>query len=190
MPKDFAARAASPSRKKKSRRTPARKASPKARVLFHGPSFSSGAIVGAAIILLAVYAPEILQHSGVADSATVDTRSGEDSPSLTFEFTEILSSSEVKAQPENYAPPKPPPDAVPDEWNIQAASFKASRDADQLRAQLILESLPVAVEKRWVGNDPWYRVVVGPFDDKVFADRALTRLREMGLTPIWLNNRG
>ena len=189
MPKDFAARAATPSRKKKSRRTPARKASPKARVLFHGPSFSSGAIVGAAIILLAVYAPEILQHSGVADTAAVDS-SGEDSPSLTFEFTEILSSSEVKAQPENYAPPKPPPDALPDEWIIQAASFKASRDADQLRAQLILESLPVAVEKRWVGNDPWYRVVVGPFDDKVFADRALTRLREMGLTPLLLDHQG
>ena len=44
MPKDFAGRGrAAPKQRKKNR--PARRVSPKQRVLFHGPSFATGALV-------------------------------------------------------------------------------------------------------------------------------------------------
>ena len=50
MTKDFAKRSGSAKKKKSNRR--ARPASPGSqRVLFHGPSFSSGAIVGALVVL-------------------------------------------------------------------------------------------------------------------------------------------
>ena len=59
MPKDFAGRGGG-ARKTKRRAAP-RKTSPSKRVLFHGPSFSAGALVGAAIVILAAFAPELMQ---------------------------------------------------------------------------------------------------------------------------------
>ena len=60
MPKDFAGRSSTARRKPSKPKNRRGAVSPKARVLFHGPSFSSGAIVGGAIVILAAYAPEWL----------------------------------------------------------------------------------------------------------------------------------
>ncbi len=47
---------------------------------------------------------------------------------------------------------------------LQAGSFRSLKDADRLRAQLILQGLDPKIEKVNVGGDEvWHRVQLGPF---------------------------
>lgn len=185
MPTDFAKRSTTPSRprkKAKKRRT----LSPKPRVLFHGPSFSSGAIVGAAVVILAAYAPEWLQTAPLDDNG--QPQQSEKTPTLHFDFPTLLPESDIKADPSAYPVPDQTPNQIPKIFNIQAASFREADDANALRARLILENLPAFVDTSLVDDRVWFRVKVGPFSSKTLANRAMTRLREMYLTPIWMNN--
>ena len=192
MPKDFAGRGSSNSQRKPRKNTRAknsgqrRRATPTTRTLFHGPSFSFGILLGAAIVLTGLYAPEILQAQKSAPAAKNDS-AGSPSPANTveFEFPDLLQNSQVQAQPDNY--PVPEEAANPTRtYLIQAASFRNAADADQLRAQLLLLNLPVAIQPSTVKDTTWYRIVVGPFDKKVEAQRALTKLREQRLAALLL----
>lgn len=180
MTKDFARRSASPKKKTRRRSRPATPGPQ--RVLFHGPSFSSGAIVGALVVLIAAYAPEFLdsrtgpdaKHPAASDSA---------GRTVTFEFDKLLRDAEVTPDLDAYPVPDPAEEAERS-YTLQAASFRTEARAEQLRAALTLENLPVRVA--FVGG--WYRVIVGPFDRKVDADRAMTRLRQRQLAAAWVNN--
>ena len=184
MPKDFAGRGrAAPKKRKKSRS--AKRVSPKQRVLFHGPSFASGALVGAAIVVLAAYGPELIQTPDTTAASPVQPT--ETAPKLEFEFPDLLRKTEVTPDPEPYAVPVPEEGEIAATFNIQAASFQALADADALRAELLLANLPVRTSASDVNGQRWYRVVVGPFAKRVEADRAMTRLRERGLGAIWIN---
>lgn len=182
MPKDFAGRSSASKTRRRKKNT--RSASPKQRVLFHGPSFYFGALVGAAIIVLVVYAPELLEQSPADKTAETTTEAVK--PKVEFEFADILKNSEVKSQPEDYAVPQAE-QAAPASYTIQAASFRVKDDAETLRGRLTLEGLNVRTLSTQVDQSVWYRVVVGPFNKKVEADRAMTRLRELGLSAIWVN---
>ena len=62
-----------------------------------------------------------------------------------------------------YSVPKP---TVPGEeiiYRVQAASFRDANDAQQLRAVLLLQNLPVELSSSNVKGQLWHRVVVGPF---------------------------
>ena len=52
-------------------------------VSFHGPSFSSGALIGAAIVLTAAYAPEFLRSTELNSGAEA---SSEQQPAVQFEL--------------------------------------------------------------------------------------------------------
>ena len=187
MPKDFARRAGSStgrgSRNTK-KRQPAKRVSPKARVLFHGPSFATGALVGAAIVILTAYGPELLQMSDTAPAAAeADTTHPQP---LEFTFPDALKHSEVAADPEPYAVPEEQKQSLHSIYSIQAASFRNKEDADQLRARLLLQNMQARTAASRVNGQTWYRVVVGPFQGRLEADRAMTRLREQGLSAIRL----
>lgn len=184
MPKDFAGRGRTAPKKRKKSRS-ARRVSPKQRVLFHGPSFATGALVGAAIVVLAAYGPELL--TSPETTASSPAQPTQTKPKLEFEFPDLLRQTEVTADPEPYAVPAPEEGQVATTFNIQAASFQALADADALRAELLLANLPVRTSASEVKGQRWYRVVVGPFAKRIEADRAMTRLRERGLGAIWIN---
>ena len=58
-------------------------------------------------------------------------------------------------------------ETVSRKYLLQAGSFRNSKDADRLRAQLLLEGLSPNVEKVSVGGgENWYRVQLGPFSDQ------------------------
>ena len=105
---------------------------------------------------------------------------------LEFTFPDTLKNSEVAADPEPYAVPEQQRQRLESVYNIQAASFRSKADADQLRARLLLENLPARTASSRVSGQTWYRVVVGPFQGQREADRAMTRLREQGLSAIRL----
>jgi len=185
--KDYAGRSRATTRTAKRKRKPAKRVNPKQRVLFHGPSFAVGALVGAAIVILTAYGPELFEvPQSTADTADVDETPA---PALEFEFPDLLKNSEVKADPKPYAVPEQLKNNADREYHIQAASFRNHPDADKLRARLLLENLPAQTSSNDVNGQVWYRVVVGPFPRRVEAERAMTRLREQGLTAIWMNNR-
>ena len=194
MPKDYAGRgrAANKSQRKPKKQPAKRRSSQNRRVLFHGPSFSSGALIGAAVVIIAAYAPELLNeasgNASESEQANVGAADQSAETKLTFEFPDMLRDTEVATNPDTYKVPAKQTTPPPGGYHIQAASFRSERDAEQLRAKLLLQDLPT---QRSVNHDTgptWHRVVVGPFARKVEADRAMTRLREQNLSPMWLNS--
>jgi hypothetical protein len=191
-----------------------RASSPVRRTLFHAPSFSAGVVMGAVVVLGAAYLPEMLggpaRETVAAPPAPVDTR-----PTLTFEFDHLLRNSEVTADPEPYvsaprvrrgstttpeaavgaaeaavgaaeaAPVPGPAGAVAETFMLQAASFRSREDAERLRAALLLMDLPASTTTSSLSTGTWHRVTVGPFDSRVQAERAMTRLREQNIAAIW-----
>ena len=183
MPKDFAGRNRTDGRKRKPRKvTPRKKA--QQRILFHGPSFGFGALVGAAIVILTAYGPEFLTSSSSppADQPPLANKA----PLIDFEFDEMLKNSEVKSDPKPYAVPEQTKQDALKPHYLQAASFRKNTDAEKLRANLILDNLPARTTPKTVDGTQWYRVIVGPFSNAQDASRALNRLRERGLaaTPV------
>ena len=191
MPKDFAGRAKPKAKPRKSARTKTRQTASQTntgfhRPRFHGPSFSFGALLGAAVVLAGLYAPEILQSNQVEQTADAPTQtSNNDRKPVTFEFPDLLVNSEVEAQPDAYPIPAQTTHQQ-SQFLIQAASFRSSGDADKLRAELILLNLPTYIEASDVNQNTWHRVYVGPFERKIEAERALTQLRQQRLAALLL----
>ena len=192
MTKDFAKRggAAKPAKRNhrttslgRGRATPTRgkKKSP----TFHGPSFSSGAIFGAFVLLLAAYLPEwMASDAGDTAPATAESR---EAPKVTFEFPDLLKNGEIKVDTSPYQPSKPAKAGEGAVYRVQAASFLDEGDANEMRARLILLNLPAVVEVNDSSTGTWHRVILGPFERRVDANRALTKLREQGISGIILN---
>ncbi len=180
MPKDFAGRAGSSTQQRK--RKPAQRVSPRQRVLFHGPSFATGALVGAAIVILTAYGPA-LWHQGDG-TRLADQALPQPPAAVQFTFPDTLRNSRVEADPEPYAVPAEQRATLNMHYNIQAASFRDRADAEQLRARLLLENLPAKTLVSEVEGETWYRVMIGPIAGRVDTDRAMTQLREMGLSAL------
>lgn len=188
MPKDFASRSRTAKRKPAPRRSPVSRTSPikKKSITFHGPSFSSGALIGAAIVLIAAYAPEFLRNTELAGIAEDIS---ERAPAVQFEFPERLRITQIEGDPTSYSVPKPMAPGEEVIYRVQAASFRDADDAQQLRAILLLQNLPVELSSSNVKGQLWHRVVVGPFTRKLDAERARTRLREQDLPAILMRDK-
>lgn len=70
-------------------------------------------------------------------------------------------------------------------WLVQAGSFRNAADADKMRAQLLLNGLVEAnVDSISTDNGDWYRVVVGPLDNRSSANSVKDRLVDMNIEPL------
>lgn len=61
---------------------------------------------------------------------------------------------------------------------LQVASFTTHKEADGLRAQLILEGFNAHVEKATAKGKPWFRVVAGPYTSKQKAETTQRTLKQ------------
>ena len=118
---------------------------------------------------------------GAASNVVKEQSTSPSKPAVVFTFPTKLPADTVVADPAAYAETS---GAVPLEYDLQVALFTSQKRAEELRANLILDSfqastLAVSGYERIV-----YRVVVGPFLRRVEAERALTALRGKGLNPI------
>lgn len=103
-----------------------------------------------------------------------------------YEFYQLLEKQTVEVpKVEEYK--STPKDAdISYEYLLQVASFRSQNDADSLRASLLLEGL-VAYTKSFEGsNGLWYRVYVGPFDNRSKMNQAQDKLAARGLSPLEL----
>ena len=57
-------------------------------------------------------------------------------------------------------------------YHLQAGSFKAPRDADERRAELLLLGLTAFIETKPIQDTTWHRVMIGPFDSDIQLSRA------------------
>lgn len=69
---------------------------------------------------------------------------------------------------------------------MQAGSYKAFNDADQLKAKLALMGIESKVEKTKVGETEWYRVKIGPYAQMGSIDQTKKRLKDNGIDAIVL----
>ncbi len=186
MPKDYR-KSSRPKHQGPTRRTNNRP-NKQPGAFLHGPSFVIGIVVGAILVIVGAYAPEFLEDQPAqATSAPAQPEERK----LEFEFPKILAESEVATNPEPYEVDLPDESGeVAAEFLIQAASFRNADEAETLRAQLLLQDMPVSMTRVALKDGNWYRVTVGPYDSETLATRALTKLREQNLRAIMLKKEG
>ncbi|WP_022963660.1 SPOR domain-containing protein [Halopseudomonas pelagia] len=120
-----------------------------------------------------------------------------------YDFYTLLPESEVivpqSSVPETAAKPEPAVDdqkpaavtaASGTRFYLQAGSFRQRAEADRVRAQILLLGLDVNLENaRLDGGEIWYRVQVGPFQDRATLSSAQTTLAGNGFENLLLQQR-
>jgi len=101
-----------------------------------------------------------------------------------LQFYELLKESTVEV-------PEPDPATIANteteatQYILQAGSFKQSDDANRMRAELILLNLNASVEAATSENKQvWYRVMVGPFDNRSRMAKARSILVSHDINPL------
>ncbi|MET4695832.1 SPOR domain-containing protein [Endozoicomonas lisbonensis] len=127
-------------------------------------------------------------------------------PNPVFDFYTLLPESEVvlpepevtpltRSAPQPAAQGKPatttrtpaPKPAEHNRYLLQAGSFRSEKDAERLRANLILSGLTPRISKVNVaGGETWHRVQIGPFDDQGSLDNARRILAEQKIDSLLL----
>ncbi len=143
-----------------------------------------GILIGlgvAVLLMIKGYLPEIRQHLPTVDS--ISAQPGESAPAgeeiaeprkPRYDFFTVLPEMEVvvpeqelsrKADKADKADPltDTPANSAPDNYILQAGSFRNASDADQLKAQLALLGSIATVQKVTVNGQTWHRVRIGPF---------------------------
>lgn len=99
-----------------------------------------------------------------------------------YEFYELLPKSEITpAAVEEYK--STPRDAKLDkQYVLQAGSFRNAADAEKMRAQLLLSGLSnVHTNLSSGSNGQWYRVRLGPFDNRSAMNKAHDKLARLNI---------
>lgn len=181
MTRDYASRSGnrrSPSTRV-SRKT-GKRSKPEKKNIWSAPSFSAGAIFGAALVLLASYAPTAFED-------TVSAARGEitQPDQIDFDFTGILENGTVQADPDAYVAdfPGEDPDAPLLQYEIQAISVRSVEKARSLSTELAGMGLNARYERVDLSSGTWYRVVAGPYNSKRETDQVMNRLRDRNMLP-------
>lgn len=64
------------------------------------------------------------------------------------------------------------------EYSVQVSSFRKEKDADSLKAKLLLLGFIPKIEKANVKGQTWYRVKIGPYQQMKSVDAIVSRLKE------------
>ena len=62
-------------------------------------------------------------------------------------------------------------------YSVQAGAFRQNKDADSLRAKLLMMGFSPKIEKAVVGSVTWYRVKMGPYNRLASIDAIQSRLK-------------
>lgn len=95
-------------------------------------------------------------------------------PQTRFDFYEILKEREIEVPDRSAEVTAAVQTDV--ELFLQVASFRRAEDADQLRANLLLQNMNAFVEQIDREGSQWHRVVVGPFESRSRMARARSDL--------------
>lgn len=62
-------------------------------------------------------------------------------------------------------------------YSVQAGAFRQHKDADSLKAKLIMMGFSPKIEKALIGSVTWYRVKMGPYNRLASVDAIQSRLK-------------
>ena len=101
-----------------------------------------------------------------------------------YEFYKLLEQQKVEV-PEVKEYKSTPKDAeLSYEYLLQAGSFQAPEDAEAMRANLLLLGLTTYQKSADIKGKQWYRVFVGPFDNRSKMNKAHDILVANNISPI------
>lgn len=151
--------------------------------------FALGVVVGLglATAMGLMRAPTALPTAQVIQDEPLANLEEELAPPRRYEFFSVLPEVErvvpEREIAERMAEPAPEPTRT---YTLQAGSFRASADAEALKAQITLLGLSAEVQSVTVDDSTWHRVRVGPFDSARSADGARRRLQDNGMEALVL----
>ncbi len=159
----------------------------------------TGAVFGSFVtfLLFLSYLDPSKKMDDAGQFAANQPRPGNQTPPLEFQFIEMLKEQKVEVPPEPVAPtatPVTPTPTVkkeePTAFFIQAGSFKSYKEADNLRARLILRGMDTDIETSdSSAGAPMYRVVVGPYLSRNDFQSAMTTLANDNITTLPLTRK-
>lgn len=102
-----------------------------------------------------------------------------------FEFYEMLPKTEVVAPKVDVYKSTPKDTKMEYRYLLQAGSFRDPADAERMRAKLILQGFPgVRTDRSEGSNGIWYRVRLGPFDNRTEMGHARNKLGKLNIIPM------
>jgi len=116
-----------------------------------------------------------------------ETRAKNSNTKPSYDFYTILPETETPLTDRDWVRQKRVPAEKGVSYMLQAASYSAYKDADQLKAKLILNGLTSSIQKVSIENKgTYYRVRVGPFASTKQVDQARETLAGLGIKPLLL----
>ena len=152
---------------------------------FSSKSFFAGIVVGILGTIGISLVPSLALDSATSSQRTNNTR-GPDSSPTRYEFWETLPTNDVAVNTNPYET-STTKSAAAREYLLQAGSFRKQDEADALRAELILAGLAATTsEVRLVGEDRWFRVLVGPYTSRRETRKVMSALRTKKISALVL----
>ena len=122
-----------------------------------------------------------------------ETKQPEPPPSKPVRPEEAAKIDEARAKAALNGEVPPPPPTVAKapavQFFLQAGSFRQQAEADRVRAQIILLGQDVRVESVKVRDEPWFRVLVGPYTSREQLNAAQKTLADSGYKNLLLQQR-
>ena len=135
----------------------------------------SGGLAVGVLTVIAYHWLSEFQWDPPWDSTETGTRPSDLEPgsATRFDFYTILPSQEVVVpdRPAN-TPPNQQDQIAPESYYLQVGSFRKYREADRMKAHVLLLDAQASIESVTLGQDTFHRVRIGPYQD-------LPRLREV-----------
>jgi len=137
---------------------------PPSLTLAHVQGFGAGITAG--LLLGVIGFAWLTNHSttAVTDAAEESQIEDVDNAKPRFDFYTVLPSQTLDLTSD-----VEPPDlnsGNSDLYVLQAGSFRAQKDADRRRGELVLLGLNPTIEQTKGDNGAWYRVYLGPFESR------------------------
>ncbi len=152
---------------------------------FSTKSFFAGIAVGILGTIGVSLVPSLIPGSATSSQPT-DNAPGPDSSPTRYEFWETLPTNDVTVNTDPYEM-SATKSAVAKEYLLQAGSFRKQDEADALRAELILAGFAATTsEVSLVGEDRWFRVLVGPYTSRRETRKAMSALRTKKISALVL----
>ena len=177
MPKDYAKKRGSSTKK-----APARKRQPaKAAAPSHSGNglrwYGAGVLSGLFLSFLLYLGTLPPTGAPTPQQAGNEEAPGQSAPKPRFDFYTMLPEQTIEEDSPQAEPAAQRTASKPNEYYLlQAGSFRQREDADRRRAELLLLGLEPRVEESKGDNGRWFRVFLGPFESrsKMSKARSLT----------------
>lgn len=129
--------------------------------------------------------------AGVAAEAQkpAETKPKYDFYSVLPEMEVVVPDAEIAAKAQQQPAAEPNPTATPEKYLLQAGSFRAAPDAEEMKAKLALLGLRAGVVAVTIDGSTWHRVRVGPYATARELDDARRTLTANGIDAIALREK-